>query len=170
MQCPMCHQALRGLEYQGVHIETCPACGGDWLDAGELSNIVEARQTRFTEQECVAVAQAATIKGVKLTTLDRHLICPKCGGTTHPMNYGDDSGLIIDQCAQCSGVWVPRGELDKIDELVHGWDDELPDDLAKYGPRLRQVAAEVNQDETVHITHIRLIDSLINHILDFFGD
>jgi|GEM_PF-4001345 len=39
MQCPMCHQALRGLDYQGVHIETCPACGGDWLDAGELGNM-----------------------------------------------------------------------------------------------------------------------------------
>jgi uncharacterized protein len=170
MQCPICHQTLQGIDYQGVHIETCPACGGDWLDADELSNIVEARQTRFSEQECLAVAQAATITGVKLTTLDRHLICPKCGGATHPVNYGDDSGLIIDKCGNCNGVWLERGELDKIDELVHGWDDELPDDLSKYGPKLREVSAQVNQYEQVHISHIRLVNSMINGILDLFGD
>ena len=170
MQCPTCHQPLRGIDYQGVHIETCPACGGDWLDAGELVNIVTARQARFTEQECVAVAQAAIITGTKLTDLNRHLTCPKCGGTTHPINYGEDTGLIIDKCVQCNGVWLARGELDKIDELVHGWDDELPDDMAKYGPKLRQVAAQVDQYETIHIPHIRLIDSMINGIFNFIGD
>jgi Zn-finger nucleic acid-binding protein len=170
MDCPNCHQGLQGVDYQGVHIETCPACGGDWLDAGELQNIVTARQIRFSEKECEAVAQAATITGVRLTAQNRHLTCPKCGGTTQPVNYGDDSGLIIDKCANCNGVWLQRGELDKIDELVHGWDDELPDDLAKYGPKLRQVAAQVNEYETVHITHIRLIDSMINGILNLLGD
>ena len=64
MQCPKCNQPLSGIDYQGVHIETCPACGGDWLDAGELGNIVEAREARFSEQECLAIAQAATIAGV----------------------------------------------------------------------------------------------------------
>lgn len=99
MQCPKCHQPLRGIDYEGVHIETCPACGGDWLDSGELGAIVEARQRRFNEQECLAIAQAQKITGVKLDTLNRHLTCPRCGGTTHPINYGDDTGIIIDKCA-----------------------------------------------------------------------
>jgi uncharacterized protein len=170
MQCPNCHQALTGIDYQGVHIEICPACGGDWLDAGQLGNIVRARQARFSEKECLAVAQAAKITYVKLPTSDRHLICPKCGGTTHPINYGDDTGIIIDKCAGCNGVWLDRGELDKIEELVEGWNDELPDDLAKYSPKLRQVAVDVDQDLQVHISHIRLIDSAINGILDLFGE
>ena len=170
MQCPMCHQNLQGVDYQGVHIETCPGCGGDWLAAGELDNIVTARQTRFTEEECLAVAKAATITGVIPPASDRHLTCPQCGGTTEPINYGDDSGLIIDKCPKCKGIWVPRGELDKIDELVHGWDDELPADLAKYGPKLRQILAQEDQDETVSLSHVRLINSLINGILDLLGD
>ena len=170
MQCPNCKQALTGLDYEGVHIETCPKCGGDWLDAGELESIVRARQRRFNEQECIAVAQAATIKGVKLTSLDRHLTCPQCGATTHPINYGDDTGLIIDKCGACGGVWLERGELEKIEELVEGWDDELPDDMAKYGPKLRQVSDEVNAFEQVHTTHHRLIDAMINGVLDLLGD
>ena len=170
MQCPKCNQALTGIDYQGVHIETCPACGGDWLDAGELGNILQARKARFTEQECVAVAQAAKITGTKLTGLNRQLTCPKCGGATHPVNYGDDSGLIMDKCSACGGVWLERGELEKIQELVEGWDDELPEDLAQYGPKLRQATAEENAFEQVHTTHHRLIDAAINGILDLFGE
>ena len=170
MQCPKCQQPLNGVDYQGVHIETCPACGGDWLDAGELESIVRARKARFNEAECLAIAQAAKITGVKLATLNRHLTCPSCGGTTHPVNYGDDSGIIIDKCAQCGGVWLERGEIEKIQELVEGWKDELPDDLAKYGPKLRQVTADVDQDLTVHISHVRLINTMINGILNLIGD
>ncbi len=125
---------------------------------------------RFSEKECLAVAQAAKITYVKLPTLDRHLVCPKCGGITHPINYGDDSGIIVDKCASCNGIWLDRGELDKIEELIEGWHDELPDDLAQYGPKLRQVATDVDADLRVHISHIRLIDSAINGILDYFGE
>jgi hypothetical protein len=170
MQCPKCNQPLEGIDYQGVHIETCPACGGDWLDASELKSIVLARKMRFNESECLAIAKATKIAGVPLATLDRHLICPRCGGTTHPVNYGDDSGIIIDKCAQCNGIWLERGELEKVQELVEGWDDELPDDLAQYGPKLRQITADVNNDLTVHISHYALINTCINGILDFFGE
>ncbi len=170
MQCPKCQQAMQGVDYDGVHIETCPACGGDWLDAGELSSIVRARHSRFSQDECLAVAKAATITGVKLTGLDRHLTCPKCGGTTHPINYGDDSGLILDKCGNCGGVWLEKGELEKIEELVEGWKDELPEDLAQYGPKLRQAVAVENAFEQVHTTHHRLINAMINGILDVLGE
>ncbi len=170
MECPKCHQTLTGIDYAGVHIETCPACGGDWLDAGQLGSIVEARQARFDEKTCIAIAQAAKITGEKMLALNRHLTCPKCGGTTSPVNYGDDSGLIIDKCPGCNGVWLERGELEKIQELVEGWDDGLPADLAHYGPKLREVAAQEHAFEQVHTTHIRLIDAMINGILDLLGD
>ncbi len=170
MQCPKCNQPLQGLDYEGVHIETCPTCGGDWLDAGELGSIVEARKNRFDKNECDAVAQAATITGVKMAGLNRHFTCPKCGGTTNPVNFGDDTGLIIDRCAKCNGVWLEGGELKKIEELVEGWDDGLPADLAKYGPKLREAMVQEDQFEQVHTTHHRLIDAMINGVLDLIGD
>jgi hypothetical protein len=170
LQCPKCHQPLNGLDYQGVHIETCPACGGDWLDAGELGAIVHARKMQFNEQECLAMAQAAKITGVKLTTLNRQITCPRCGSATHPVNYGEDSGIIIDKCARCGGVWLDKGEIEKIQELVEGWHDELPDDLAHYGPKMRAVQTQVNQEMEVPITHRRMIDWMINGVLNFIGD
>lgn len=170
MQCPKCHQTLSTITFAGVSIQTCPACGGDWLDAGELGNIARARQSRFTPEECIAVARAAPITGTPAADLHRHLTCPKCGSQTHAVNYGEDTGLIIDECDTCGGVWLDKGELEKIEELVEGWDDGLPQDMAQYGPKLRQISADVNTLETVHISHFRLINAMINGILDILGD
>ena len=36
MKCPKDGHDLAGSEHHGVQIETCPHCGGMWLDAGEL--------------------------------------------------------------------------------------------------------------------------------------
>jgi Zn-finger nucleic acid-binding protein len=170
MQCPLCHQELTGVDYCGVHIETCPACGGDWVASDELGNIVKARQTRFTPEECMAVAKAATIHGTPVTTSSRHLSCPKCGGQTKVENYGYDSGIMIDRCDDCGGVWLDKGELDKIDEVVQGWDDELPEEMKEFGPKLKQLAQQIDQEEYVHVSHFKLINAMINGILDFLKE
>ncbi|AXK40175.1 zf-TFIIB domain-containing protein [Crenobacter cavernae] len=38
--------------------------------------------------------------------------CPACKDTTLVMS--ERSGIEIDYCPQCRGVWLDRGELDKI--------------------------------------------------------
>lgn len=40
--------------------------------------------------------------------------CPVCK-TVH-LTMADRSGIEIDYCPQCRGVWLDRGELDKIIE------------------------------------------------------
>jgi Zn-finger nucleic acid-binding protein len=51
--------------------------------------------------------------------------CPSCGGELVEL---DRSGVKIDACRQCRGVWLDRGELDRILErerqVVSGADDE----------------------------------------------
>ncbi len=39
--------------------------------------------------------------------------CPKCA---IPLNMAERCGIEIDYCPQCRGVWLDRGELDKIIE------------------------------------------------------
>ncbi len=39
--------------------------------------------------------------------------CPKC---TVSLTMADRQGVEIDYCPQCRGVWLDRGELDKIIE------------------------------------------------------
>lgn len=40
--------------------------------------------------------------------------CPSCPDTTLVMS--DRQGVEIDYCPQCRGVWLDRGELDKLIE------------------------------------------------------
>ena len=39
--------------------------------------------------------------------------CPVCN---IPLNLSERQGIEIDYCPQCRGVWLDRGELDKIIE------------------------------------------------------
>lgn len=39
MKCPKDGYDLESSTYHGVQIETCPHCGGMWLDAGELEAV-----------------------------------------------------------------------------------------------------------------------------------
>ncbi len=41
------------------------------------------------------------------------MTCPSCGGELTEL---DRSGVRIDACRSCRGVWLDRGELDKIIE------------------------------------------------------
>jgi len=36
LACPRCSKELAAVEYQGVLVDQCPACGGVWLDRAEL--------------------------------------------------------------------------------------------------------------------------------------
>ncbi|PYK65735.1 MAG: hypothetical protein DME21_00290 [Verrucomicrobia bacterium] len=51
MKCPRCGSILCTVEYDGVMIEVCPDCKGEWLHAGELQKIVEHHDEVFTQEE-----------------------------------------------------------------------------------------------------------------------
>jgi uncharacterized protein len=40
--------------------------------------------------------------------------CPRCEGVNLVITYRE--GIEIDHCPQCRGVWLDRGELDKMIE------------------------------------------------------
>lgn len=45
------------------------------------------------------------------------LVCPVCQGAMKEVNR---EGILIDTCTQCRGVWLDRGELEKIAEKLGG--------------------------------------------------
>ena len=50
--------------------------------------------------------------------------CPKCN---QPLVMSERQGVEIDYCPECRGVWLDRGELDKILERSGG-NDSRPDE------------------------------------------
>ena len=48
------------------------------------------------------------------------LMCPNCDGS---MQAVQRAGVEFDMCPRCRGVWLDRGELDKLIELAAGAND-----------------------------------------------
>jgi uncharacterized protein len=46
------------------------------------------------------------------------LTCPKCHGA---MRQYERSGVTIDQCGECRGIFLDRGELEKLFEAEAQW-------------------------------------------------
>jgi Zn-finger nucleic acid-binding protein len=51
--------------------------------------------------------------------------CPRCDAD---LSISDRQGIEIDFCPKCRGVWLDRGELDKIVERAARFKDDDDDD------------------------------------------
>jgi Zn-finger nucleic acid-binding protein len=46
------------------------------------------------------------------------LVCPKCQGT---MRTYERNGVHVDQCAECRGIFLDRGELERLVDAETAW-------------------------------------------------
>src|SRR3954447_23400049 len=46
------------------------------------------------------------------------MTCPKCHGE---MRVYERSGITVDQCTECRGIFLDRGELEKLFEAEANW-------------------------------------------------
>jgi Zn-finger nucleic acid-binding protein len=46
------------------------------------------------------------------------LICPKCQGL---MRTYERSGVTVDQCTDCRGIFLDRGELERLVDAEQSW-------------------------------------------------
>jgi len=60
---------------------------------------------------------------------ERHVDCPKCGTSLVSIDY-DRTGVEVDFCARCRGVWLDSGELEKI--IVNLSEELLTKDVSDY--------------------------------------
>jgi uncharacterized protein len=66
------------------------------------------------------------------------LTCPKCHGT---MRTYERNGVHVDQCTECRGIFLDRGELERLIDAENDWHD---------GPRDRQAAAQPQPQPQQH--------------------
>ena len=104
LNCPRCDgAALRpAMTKQGVEVDTCPSCGGVWLDKGEVFH--------FTRKP---KALAAMLHGAARKGRVGRVPSPKTG---RPMLklllFG--GRLAVDACRDTGGLWLDKGELEDI--------------------------------------------------------
>jgi uncharacterized protein len=61
--------------------------------------------------------------------MERIMKCPQCPDT--PLTLAERQGVEIDYCPQCRGVWLDRGELDKLIERT-GPQRRMDDDYTRH--------------------------------------
>jgi Zn-finger nucleic acid-binding protein len=86
--------------------DVCEACGGLWLDKGELDKMA------FQVEGDIEYCSKDEAKG---ETTTKH--CPRCAGKHlyKAMFLGDDA-IVLERCNNCNGFWLEGGQLEKIDD------------------------------------------------------
>jgi len=102
MRCPSCRKPMIVLEVESVEIDHCTACGGVWLDGGELELLLEDASNR---------AELMTTLAELAEGRERKIRCPICARRLHKVRYGPDRNLILDKCPKGHGLWFDRDEL-----------------------------------------------------------
>ena len=52
------------------------------------------------------------------------LVCPKCRGE---MRAYERSGVTVDQCTECRGIFLDRGELERLVDAESAYADAAPE-------------------------------------------
>ncbi len=90
------------LEVEEIEIDHCVACGGVWLDAGELELLLEGASNK---DELMATLSDA-VEGK-----EKHIRCPICSKRLDKVRYGTNQDIILDKCPKHDGIWFDQGEL-----------------------------------------------------------
>lgn len=117
--CPRCNIPLQtiDLKIEGKFlIEKCSECYGLFFDPGELEALLEKSVSNVFD---INYKQLEDIR--KQPRHDdypvRYIKCPVCGKLMNRINFGAQSGVVVDKCKQ-DGVWLDGGELKRLMEWI----------------------------------------------------
>jgi len=139
MKCPNCSSELKSVVYEGMEIYECPSCEGNWLEGKELSAIVRVREEVFSPEEIKEVIQKRKPVTSIIDSPERTLLCPECGLSMRKINYAYSTGVIIDRCPKCNGIWLDKGELKRIQIIMEEEEKNLPEVMKRLEPVLTQM-------------------------------
>ncbi|GAB2680353.1 TFIIB-type zinc ribbon-containing protein [Thalassiella azotivora] len=72
------------------------------------------------------------------------LTCPKCRGA---MRQYERNAVVVDQCTDCRGVFLDRGELEKLIDAEARWADGVPSAAASAPPPAPQQYQQAPQQQ-----------------------
>jgi Zn-finger nucleic acid-binding protein len=104
MQCPVHHEIeLLTITVEGIKIQQCSKCYGHWLDHGELAQLA-ARDT--------------SVEPTPSITRSSSRMCPIDATPLSEVEFPEHSGLRVDVCPECQGIWLDANELSQALTLL----------------------------------------------------
>ncbi len=116
LACPRCAEEMQAISLGPTAVQECRACGGVWLDPGTLQALCDARE-RHADVVSALAARVPTAAMPPETV--RYVPCPQCRKLMNRVNFAKSSGVVLDVC-KAHGVWLDRGELQRVIGFVEG--------------------------------------------------
>ena len=110
MNCSNCQNELDQIDFRGIVINECSQCHGRWFDREELQ---KAKDNTDEDLRWLDFDPFEKKEKHFNVTPDEGGICPKCSEGMISLAYAS-SGVVIEKCEQCRGVWLHDGEFRKI--------------------------------------------------------
>ena len=92
-----------------------------------------------TEPSLPIAAAGRNCPRVPFVGQDMDLTCPKCQAS---MRSYERSGITVDQCTECRGIFLDRGELEKLMDAETSWQESQPSQ-----PPVQQAAPSYQQQD-----------------------
>ncbi len=135
MICPNCKLKLKKIIFRNTEIDYCPKCLGIWFEEDELRRAKDDKDQELNWLD-IDLWQDQAQLAVAITEKQ----CPFCSQPLYAVDYGQ-SGVRVEVCNNCKGVWLERGEFKKIiDYLQEKKEKEV---LDNYTANLLAEAKEV---------------------------
>jgi Zn-finger nucleic acid-binding protein len=115
MICPKCDGVeMETVEVHSVKVDRCPVCEGTWYEQHELNVLKDQESNGDFRWLDGGLWQDA--KKVAVDEKPRYT-CPTDGAGLATVRYGDPE-IEVDVCPVCFGIWLDKGEYDKLIERL----------------------------------------------------
>jgi Zn-finger nucleic acid-binding protein len=107
ISCPVCRIPLVYATVESTQVLYCQKCRGMLLNQNVFLKVVKYLRAVSTKLPVDPPPMDAI-------DLERQLACPECGQlmSTHP--YGGPGNIVVDNCVQCSSIWLDYGEFRRV--------------------------------------------------------
>ena len=109
MKCPKCDGELESKTFKKVKIDECSKCGGMWFEHDELKRAKDSADEDLRWLDFDIFEE----KEHKYSKKDSNRICPRDESKLETLTYSD-SKINIEVCPVCHGIWLDKGEFEKI--------------------------------------------------------
>ena len=107
-KCPACKINLSSEIFYNTEVDYCKNCLGIWFDKDELR---WAKDEKDKDLSWLDIDLWKDEKKFKVSYGIR--VCPSCRVPLYEVYYGN-SGIVVDVCNVCHGIWLDRMEFKKI--------------------------------------------------------
>lgn len=154
MKCPACHEGLTVFVFNGTDVDICTArqCG-IWFDAGETGAVELSDSLEGIDE---AFAGAFTPRPVSESLAERERTCPRHEKALERYEWNLGSGIVLDRCPDCGGIWMDSGEVEGYAGYVKRFRRNPPELTPELRAKLIEARTEVERkfDEALDsVTH-----------------